>query len=76
MTRVDAAAFVEALTVESSQELRETIEEFEDALWKTTLQALDETRCTARSLRLNAARERLIDRLCGDAGTQPTPRPL
>jgi hypothetical protein len=56
MTRVEAAAFVEAL----------------DAYLIASEPVVGDVRVQRRWGRiLDAARERLIDRLCGDEGTQP-----
>jgi hypothetical protein len=74
MTRVEAAAFVEALDHESSEALEDAVSDFTKALRMSI---------TAHSSRLDywrqqlwACKERLIDRLSGSESTEPTPRPL
>jgi hypothetical protein len=57
MTRLEAAAFVEAL------------DEYLSA--RSSLVAVCDGPADPRILRFNACRERLLDRLCRDEATQP-----
>jgi hypothetical protein len=66
MSRPEAAAFVEAL--EEYSDSAERLARFSGKSGGRRHRML--------TIEFNTCRERLIDRLCGDEGTQPTPRPL
>jgi hypothetical protein len=74
MTRLEAAAFVEALDEQSAEALEDAAHDFAHAVWMSRISA--PSRKGFWGQQLVASRERLIDRLSGSESTIPTPRPL